>query len=371
MTEIYRSFAYRQMRIAGPVVVVDVDVDEPVAQQIDDGIYLPRGVGMTYVEGHAEIRAFHDLRQLRCGPAQEERRGGHVLDSHDDSRIIRMLRYPPDSILRPCDRAVLQSRNRHRRQPRMDRHDLGIQLRRRVQDVERLLQGRLPQPVAHRGDVPVADRSMDLAFEAVPGEDVRDLPDMVRHRLVRLREDLPEPEMLRHGTGPAFRRKAAESRAGDPYHRSLTSSPSTVSGATRSMRDWRSSSSTDTSMPPRTGFLSAKEILPTVATCLFRRNLVRLSRIPLVITARVASRILCFLIWAEKRSRPGAVPTNPFSPSSSSASGNSERTASRTLSGSSLGLTGQNREMDVMMRGPLDAYINKNGRTQVINRRLP
>ena len=371
MTEIYRPFAYRQMRIAGPVVVVDVDIYEPVAQQIDDCIYLPRGVGMAYVEGHAEIRAFHDLRQLRCGPTQEERRRWHVLDPHDDARIIRMLRYPPDRILRSCDGASLQSRNRHRRQARMDRHDPRPELRGRIQNVERLLQGRLPQPVAHSSDVPIADRSMDLAFEAAPGEGVRDLPDMVRHRLIRLREDLPEPEMLRHGTGPAFRRKAAEPRAGDPYHQSLTSSPSTVSGATRSMRDWRSSSTMETSMPPRTGFLSAKEILPTVATCLFRRSLVRLSRIPFIITARVASRILCLLIWAEKRSRPGAVPTSPFSPSSSSASGNRERTASRTLSGSSLGLTGQNREMDVMMRGPLDAYINRNERTQVINRRPP
>ena len=55
-----------------------------------------------------------------------------------------------------------------------------------------------------------------------------------------------------------------------------------------------------TSIAPRTGLRSAKEIFPTVATCLFSVSLVRFPLMLEIITARVASRMRCLLICFEK-----------------------------------------------------------------------
>ena len=100
-----------------------------------------------------------------------------------------------------------------------------------------------------------------------------------------------------------------------------------------------SSSRIMTSMAPRTGFLSAKDTFPTVATCLLRFIHVAFPRMFLMRTERVASSILWFLIRRWKRSREAAPERIPSS-RDSSASGNIERTAPRTFSSSSLGFTG-------------------------------
>ena len=113
-----------------------------------------------------------------------------------------------------------------------------------------------------------------------------------------------------------------------------------------------------TSIAPRTGFLSANDTLPTVATCLLRLILVLEPCRFLRSMERAASRILCPRILLAKVSRVGAVPVNPDSPSSTVASGNIDIIADSTLSGSSLGFTGQEIEMEVMLPWRDCAYIN-------------
>ena len=75
------------------------------------------------------------------------------------------------------------------------------------------------------------------------------------------------------------------------------------------MRASRSSSSTVTSIAPRTGFLSANDTFPTVATCLLR--LIRVV-LPCMFFSRIereASSIFCLRISLPNPSRDGAVPS--------------------------------------------------------------
>src|SRR5574344_1210628 len=132
-------------------------------------------------------------------------------------------------------------------------------------------------------------------------------------------EDLPKLELPDDTVQDHGRLLRSEMCAGHSDHW-MTSSPSTVIGATLSMSAIRSSSSMVTSMAPRTGLLSANDTLPTVATSLFNDRRVVLPREFMIMTARVASNIFCLRIALENLSSV-ASPSRRPSFRTSSASG--------------------------------------------------
>ncbi len=84
MTEVDVPVTYRQMLVPLAVVVVDVDVHQPVGEPVYHGVDLPSGVGVPDIEGHTEIGALDEAAEALGGPPQEERDIRHVLDPQPD-----------------------------------------------------------------------------------------------------------------------------------------------------------------------------------------------------------------------------------------------------------------------------------------------
>ena len=337
--EVYVPVADGEVLVGLAAVVVDVDVGDAIAQQLEHLVDLPGGVGVPDVEAYAQLCPLDHAGEVLRPAAEHERQLGHVLDSDGDAVLPRCGVDVPHRLPRDLGAAVLQPVHRKGGGAGVHGHVGDVEVGGRLDDGNELPHGGLPHHRAERRGVGLAERGVDLVGEVVAGQELGELVEVVDDVVVRLGDDLPEVELPDDAVQPLLRGVAAEMGAGDAYHEGCTSSPSTVTGASLSMSTSRSSSLMVTSMAPRTGFLSANDTFPRVATCLLRFSHVVFPRMFLRRTERVASRILWFLIMRWKRSRVAAPESIPSS-RDSSASGNIERTALRTFSSSSLGFTG-------------------------------
>ena len=118
--EVYAPVAYGEMGVAVPVVVMDVDVGDPVPKEFEHLLDLTGGVRMAYVEAHGQVCAVHDRAQLLRGAAEHHRERRHVLYTDRDPVLLRCAVHLFHGRLRDLVRPVPHIGYREGGDPRMD-----------------------------------------------------------------------------------------------------------------------------------------------------------------------------------------------------------------------------------------------------------